>query len=82
MSRSVAGGGGASESWLAERYSYPEQQAMSRVDPGKKRMARGRPWELENEAEGLDIEGTWQIRVDGELVLELWPKTALYILPV
>lgn len=27
--------GGASEPWLAERYSYQEQQVLSRADPGK-----------------------------------------------
>lgn len=26
---------GAGESWLAERYSYHEQQVLSRADPGK-----------------------------------------------
>lgn len=80
--RGCVEGGGTGESWLAERSSYPERQVMSRVDPGKEKDGRGRPWELENEAEGLDIEGHWQIKVDGELILELWPKTALYILPV
>lgn len=27
--------GGAGESWLAGRYSYQEQQVLSRADPGK-----------------------------------------------
>lgn len=45
-------------------------------------MAGGRQWELENEAKGLGTEGTWETRVGGEMIQKLWPKTALYVLPM